>query len=1105
MVNSTSQRIADRYDLHEIIGQGGMASVYRGVDIQTGDSVAIKHLKHELATPDMIERFRREGEALRELNHPNIVKMLDAVQEGEAHYLIMELIEGGSLRSVLDANPRVPVPQMLLVALDVCDALTRSHRLDIIHRDIKPANVLVVNDGTPRLTDFGIAQSRGSDMTDSNVIMGTFAYLSPEMLQNEPASKLSDIWALGVLFFEMIAGERPFQGDQAASIITSILSHAVPDLEATRPDVPVALVDLIYRMLIKKPSERIPSVRLVGAELEAIMQGRVAGSQAQSLSPIISLRNDEPIPNLGKRFATPTPQDIRKKHNLPAQVTPFVGRSHELEALAEQIANPDLRLITLMAPGGMGKTRLALEAAGHHLDKFENGVYFVDLAPVESAENIVVAIAEAVNYPFQQDGRSREDQILDYFREKEQLIIMDNFEHVLEGATLVTDILQAAPGIQIIVTSRHKLNQMGEHIFSLQGLQQAHDAQQESEAVQLFMQSARRVQADFEVNDENRASVEQICALVDGLPLGILLAASWLAMLNPVEIVTEIQQGIDTLEAEMTDLPERHRSIRAVFDYSHRLLSDADKEAFYQLSVFRGGFTREAAMAVAGASLRTLMSLLNKSLIQRNQRTGRYAIHELLRQYGEEYLVSSDSRDATQDAHAEYFMQFLADREVDIKGRRQLEGLNEIQSELGNIRIAWDWALSEKRHDWIDLALESLKLFCELRGRIQDHIEFMGSVRHGVSEEIDGKPNLIWYRAVMREYPLLRHKPDEFETYKACLAVASEADNSEEMAHGYLTLGDVSVTRRDLKSAIDYYQKSVAVFETLDDKFYVARILNRLGLCFGFMQQADVYTDYGQRSYELARQIGNEIDAAWALHSLATANAMKGDLVAARLNYRTAKPIWTRMQHLNGLAMSLSIVAFTHAVVQDSGVEVVESANLAIQIATDMNDPIPLGYAHGALGSYSLVLGNYDEAIRLATRGQEFVRHHPTGIISVTSVATLAHALADNLDIARANLIAGLQPAVSIGSKGHALLYLGAASILMNANGAFERATTLLSLYITGLGFETVLTWKGFTDLTSKLKSELGEATFDVAWEKAKTLDVLETGRQLLEELGADS
>ena len=321
------QIIGNRFEINDpernLLGQGGMGDVYRGTDTQTGALVAIKALRPEVVsgTPDAIARFIREGEALRELNHPNIVHMVDAIEEGGRHYLVMEYVPGGSLRDLLEKQGRLSIERTVEIALDVADALTRAHRIGIIHRDLKPSNVLLAADGTPRLTDFGIAQLAGGPrLTGADRAVGTVDYMSPEACNVEPLDRRTDVWSFGVMLYEMLAGQRPFASDSPLTTLTAILTQPLPDFQRLCPDAPNALADLVYRMLEKDRQQRIPSVRLVGAELEAIL-----GAIREQPSAVSSQQSAAPaLPPVGD---TCTCAQCRCLRRAGASVTPISLRS----------------------------------------------------------------------------------------------------------------------------------------------------------------------------------------------------------------------------------------------------------------------------------------------------------------------------------------------------------------------------------------------------------------------------------------------------------------------------------------------------------------------------------------------------------------------------------------------------------------------------------------------------------------------------------------------------------------------------------------------------------------------------------------------------------
>lgn len=283
--------INDRYEITSLIGRGGMGNVYLAQDRQTAEQIALKHLKPEFIAndPEIVERFKREAEILRELDHPNIVNIRDAIFDDDAYYIVMDYIDGGTLDTLIADETALPIKRVLEIGLGIADALTRAHHLKIVHRDIKPANILLDHDGTPLLTDFGVAHAAGrTRMTEIGSVIGTYAYLSPEACDGREPDERADIWSFGVVLFELLTGRRPFEGDKPATIITQILTADVPDVTTLRPDTPPALADLLHQMLQKNPDARIGSVRRIGSELEEILQGTT-------------------VPPTKSRFSTPSP------------------------------------------------------------------------------------------------------------------------------------------------------------------------------------------------------------------------------------------------------------------------------------------------------------------------------------------------------------------------------------------------------------------------------------------------------------------------------------------------------------------------------------------------------------------------------------------------------------------------------------------------------------------------------------------------------------------------------------------------------------------------------------------------------------------------------
>ena len=321
-------------------------------------------------------------------------------------------------------------------------------------------------------------------------------------------------------------------------------------------------------------------------------------------------------------------------------------------------------------------------------------------------------------------------QVLDFFREKRLLLVMDNFEHLLDGAGLVSAILQAAPGVQVLVTSRETLNLHAETVRNLDGLPfpgNVEDAP-DYDAARLFVLGAQRAYGDFELQPDDLPALARICALVEGMPLAILLAAAWVEVLSVHEIAEEIAHSFDFLTAEMRDAPRRQWSIRAVFEPTWQRLSEAERGVFKRLSVFRGGCTRQAAQAVTGASLPVLQVLLNKAILSRTPR-GRYEIHELLRQYAEDQLTAAEETTAARDAHCAYYAEFMHARIEDMKGGdRQITALDEIEADFENVRAAWEWAVERCRVDDLKHMVRVVSWFLNYRCRYAEGLTLFQSV-----------------------------------------------------------------------------------------------------------------------------------------------------------------------------------------------------------------------------------------------------------------------------------------------------------------------------------------------------------------------------------------
>ncbi len=383
---------------------------------------------------------------------------------------------------------------------------------------------------------------------------------------------------------------------------------------------------------------------------------------------------------------------------FPLQDTTFIGREQEMADLCSLLRRDTCRIVTLAGLGGIGKTRLALEIVRAVADDFPDGVYFAPLTAVVAPEYLLPAIGSALDFDF--DGLASDldprQQLADYLVDRSLLLVLDSFEHLVGEAPLLCDLIAHAPGVKLLVTSRERLDLHGEWVFLLEGLPVPSDdggsSDLQADALVLFLDRARRAGGKVSMCDQ-QADVARICRLVGGMPLAIELAAAWTSVLSCAEIADEIEKNMEVLTAHARDVPERHRSLQAVFDHTWHLLMPEQRDALARLSVFRGGFDRRAATRVAGADLALLATLVKMSLLTRNA-ANRFDLHPLLRRYAAQRLSeSAGAQDSVHDRHSRFFIEFLFQREDYLMGKRMVEVREEIRAELANVQAAVEWAV----------------------------------------------------------------------------------------------------------------------------------------------------------------------------------------------------------------------------------------------------------------------------------------------------------------------------------------------------------------------------------------------------------------------------
>jgi predicted ATPase/class 3 adenylate cyclase len=599
------------------------------------------------------------------------------------------------------------------------------------------------------------------------------------------------------------------------------------------------------------------------------------------------------VPDLPDKF--PALRSLtRAAHNLPRQLVDFVGRKQELEELERLL--PQHRLLTLIGPGGTGKTRLAIETAYRQSVNFDYGAYYVPLAPLDSAEQLVRAIMETLN-PLFSGGDDMKSELLRYLRDKQMLLVIDNFEHMLAGAPMLNEILEATPETSILATSREKLGLSGETVVSVSGLDFA-DWRTPQEALahsaaQLFVQSAQRVQPDFELRQEDVRPVARICQTVSGMPLGILLAAAWADLLSPQEIAAEIDNSLDFLETEMGDVPERQRSLRAVFEASWERLTLAERDLYKTLAVFRGGFTREAATRVAGASLRDLAGLTNKSFLRRDPHSGRYEVHELLQQFAEERLEAVSAGDvAALQSHAGYFADFMEGIVADLRSDRQKAAVDRIDSDIENVRSTWRFLAAQGNAAEIGKMVDGLWHFHEMRGWYHAGQELFGDAEAMMRFTARDEEGLV-VAAQLQTAKAWCMGLLGLCAPKECLAMATESRDLLQEAgrprQMYLSLAVISTTNLDVDGApesMDAAQELWTIARENGDNWWEAAALNFLAnasLIMGVLDNARYYAEAADR---MAAELGDRWLSVFIRQVMARLASIEGDQKLAKQRYQ---------------------------------------------------------------------------------------------------------------------------------------------------------------------------------------------------------------------------
>ena len=698
------------------------------------------------------------------------------------------------------------------------------------------------------------------------------------------------------------------------------------------------------------------------------------------------------------------------RHNLPPQTTTFVGRESELTELDRLLGQPNGRFITLLGPGGIGKTRLALQAAQNLVNgrpgRFLHGIRFVPLNSIDNAQFLPTKIAESLSFSFS-GSASPQDQLINYLRSKEMLLILDNIEqlisHSSSAISLLTQILQEAPLVKLLVTSRTRLNARGEHVFDMRGLPvptgKSPVPAETYSAVRLFIDNAQRVQQDFVPSADDMQAIVRICQLLDGVPLGIELAATWVRMLSCREIEAGIAEDLDFLQQTGFSPNERHASLRAAFAYSWRLLDKKAQSGVMQLAVFRGTFDRDAVKQVSGVKLPLLTKLVDQCWIRRIS-TGqpRYEMLTVMRQYAAEQLAADEVLEtAVSNRHLHFFTTFLDARHADLRGGNQGEALNAISNRIEDIRGAAEWAMSTQNRAALDTILCSLTYFYDTRSWFEEGADMLARGVNALNTlpETSKQRRTIaklqaregWFQFHLGNYEKSQHLLHKsLETLRA-------DDAQADMVFNLNYLGAVARHRGEYEAAKQFLEEALQIAEQQRDQLGASIALNILGQVASLEGDYDVAKYLCQQGLVVKREIGDQWGMTYSLTYLGRVAQAVGDYDEAQTLFQESMAISELLGDQRGVAFALQNLGQT-AMHQGNAFEANQLLRKSLDISREIGDRLGAAITLTMRGEARASLSEVSNARRMLIQGlHEALEIHstPAMLDGILGTAVLHH------------------------------------------------------------------------------------------------------------------
>jgi predicted ATPase len=893
---------ANRYRIIEQVGKGGMGRVYKVRDTQIDEDIALKLIKPEISTDEkVIERFRNELIIARKITHKNVCRLFDINEEAGTPFITMEYVTGKDLKSILIKEDRLTEERIISIAKQVCEGLEAAHDLNVVHRDLKPQNIMINEEGKAKIMDFGIARSiKTPGVTQEGTTIGTPEYMSPEQVEGKETDQRSDIYSFGVILYEMITGRVPFEGDTPLSIAYKHKHESPLDPRKLNDQISARISEMALKCLQKDKKKRYLTASKILDEL------------------IVDLSSFKSL-------------DVRPS-NLPIQPTSLIGRERDLENVRKLLSQPDVRMLTLTGPGGIGKTRLGLQLAASLSEEFEDGVYFVPLAPISDPMLVISTVAQTLGV-HDRTSQSIFETLQEFLSPLKILLFLDSFEHVCEAASEVAQLLETCRHVKFLITSRQPLHVRGEHEFLVHplispGVSQrlTKDELEKIPSVELFIQRAQSVKSSFSLTDENAPSVAEICTRLDGLPLAIELAAARVKLFPPKLLLQRLIEAdgpasLQLLSHGPRDVPERHRTLQAAMDWSFNLLDDDEQNLLQTLSVFAGGFTFAAAEAVCceglnGDVMDGLSSLLDKSLLQQEEISedeSRFTMLGLIREYAGQKLQVSGRDASIKSRHAHFFLDLAEKSQPKLEGPDQGLWLERLEVEHNNLRSALGWFLQQSEagsNNISEASISGLRLagalwqFWDTHGYVSEGrrwLEKMISLNEEHSKEL--------VDALIGAASLASRQSDMTEAlrwYEQAVKIGREIGYKAGIAKalgGMVYAKEFLGADEEMVSAL--YSESLELWREVGDKRGIAMALGpmarRAVAAYNFVEANKLY----EESLSLFREVQDKREIAGALWNLAQIDVALGQYDEAKKNYSESLKLYEGLKDLHGVATQL--------------------------------------------------------------------------------------------------------------------------------------------------------------------------------------------------------